>query len=135
MLLLQLRFAMRARPALPFRLLGENSHRKIMKWFVVFCGVAVCALFTSQAWPQEKQELRLVQTIPLPAVHGRLDHMGVDLEQKRLFVAAVDNQTLEVLDLNRGRILKSLGGFKDTQDALFLGGNFNRCAFGTAKAR
>jgi hypothetical protein len=26
-----------------------------------------------------------VQTIPLPGVTGRLDHMGVDMEKKRLF--------------------------------------------------
>jgi hypothetical protein len=75
---------------------------------------------------QEKQTLRLVQTIPLPNVKGRLDHMGVDLEQRRLFVAAVSNNSLEVIDLTGGRVLKSLSGFKDTQDALFLGGNFNK---------
>jgi hypothetical protein len=37
-----------------------------------------------QICAQEKQALRLVQTIPLPGVSGRLDHMGVDLEKKRL---------------------------------------------------
>jgi hypothetical protein len=75
---------------------------------------------------QENQALRLVQTIPLPGVKGRLDHMGVDLEKKRLFVAAVANNTLEVVDLIGGKVLNSLAGFKDTQDALFLGGDFNK---------
>jgi hypothetical protein len=51
---------------------------------------------------------------------------GIDLEQKRLFVAAVDNNTLEVVDLTDGKVIKSLAGFKDTQDALFLGGDFNK---------
>jgi hypothetical protein len=73
-----------------------------------------------------KAALRLVQTIPLPGVKGRLDHIGVDLEKKRLFVAAVANNTLEVLDLTNGKVLNSLAGFKDTQDALFLGGDFNK---------
>jgi hypothetical protein len=67
-----------------------------------------------------------VQTIPLPGVKGRLDHMAVDLEKKRLFVAAVDNGTLEVLDLGAGRAINSIAGMKDTQDALFLGGDFNK---------
>jgi hypothetical protein len=75
---------------------------------------------------KEKQALKLVQTISLPGVVGRLDHMGVDLEQKRLFVAAVDNNTIEVVDLTAGNVIKSLQGFKDTQDALFLGGDFNK---------
>jgi hypothetical protein len=97
-----------------------------MRWPITFCGIAVCALFAIQAYAQEKQTLRLVQTIPLPGVKGRLDHMGVDVEQKRLFLAAVDNHTLEVIDLTAGTTLKSLAGFKDTQDAVFLGGNFNK---------
>jgi hypothetical protein len=41
-------------------------------------------------------------------------------------VAAVANNTLEVVDLTGGKVINSLGGFKDTQDALFLGGDFNK---------
>jgi hypothetical protein len=98
-------------------------------------GVHFVGLFTAwivQAFaqetssPQETQTLRLVQTIQLPGVVGRLDHMGVDLGQKRLFVAAVDNNTLEIVDLAAAKTIKSLQGFKDTQDALFLGGDFNK---------
>ena len=82
--------------------------------------------FAAPASAQEKQALKLVQTIPLPGVRGRLDHMGVDLEKKRLFVAASDNNTLEVVDLTAGKVTKSLAGFQDTQDAVFLGGDFNK---------
>ena len=88
--------------------------------------IAIFACFAIRISAQEKEALRLVQTIPLPGVTGRLDHMGVDLEQKRLFVAAVANNTLEVVDLAAGKVTKSLTGFKDTQDALFLGGDFNK---------
>jgi hypothetical protein len=93
--------------------------------------LAVCCavLFAGSAVPtsaQEKQALRLVRTIALPEVTGRLDHMGVDLEKKRLFVAAVTNNTLEVVDLIGGKPIKSLTGIKDAQDALFLGGDFNK---------
>ena len=97
-----------------------------MTKLIAACCVAVFAGFVVQTFAQEKQTLRLVQTIPLPGVKGRLDHMGVDLEKKRLFVAAVTNNTLEVVDLNDGKVIKSLGGLKDTQDALFLGGDFNK---------
>jgi hypothetical protein len=90
------------------------------------CVIVLVAICTTRVHAEEKQALRLVQTIPLPGVTGRLDHMGVDLEKKRLFVAAVANNTLEVVDLTGGRVIKSLAGFKDTQDALFLGGDFNK---------
>jgi WD40 repeat protein len=75
---------------------------------------------------QDKPTLRLIQTIPLPGVNGRLDHMAVDLEKSRLFVAAVTYGTLEVVDLKAGKVINSLTGMKDTQDAVFLGGNFNK---------
>src|SRR5882724_9773477 len=93
---------------------------------LAICCIALLAGFAVFTSAQEKQALRLVQTIPLPGVTGRLDHMGVDLEKKRLFVAAVANNTLEVVDLTAGKVTKSLAGFKDTQDALFLGGDFNK---------
>ncbi len=97
-----------------------------MKKLFAVCCLAVIVGFAAPASAQETQGLRLVQTIPLPGVTGRLDHMGVDLENKRLFVAASGNNTLEVVDLTAGKVTKSLAGFKDTQDALFLGGDFNK---------
>src|ERR1700730_10925330 len=92
----------------------------------------MCALIAAAcsvafgACAAERPLLRLVQTIPLGSVQGRLDHMAIDSEQKRLFVAAVANGSLEVVDLNSGRVINSLTGFKDTQDVLFLGGNVNK---------
>src|SRR5258708_1088680 len=95
------------------------------KLFAV-CFITLTAGSAIQTSAQEKEGVRVVQKIPLAGVTGRLDHMGVDLEMKRLFVAAVANNTLEVVDLTGGKVIKSLAGFKDTQDALFLGGDFNK---------
>ncbi|HEV2234614.1 MAG TPA: hypothetical protein VGV68_14575, partial [Terriglobia bacterium] len=38
--------------------------------------------------------LRLVKTIPLPNVAGRVDHLSFDLKSRRLFVAALGNNTV-----------------------------------------
>jgi hypothetical protein len=97
-----------------------------MTRFLAACWTAVLAVAAVQASAQEKPALRLMRTIPMPGIAGRLDHMGVDLEKKRLFVATVTNNTLEILDLTDGKTIKSLTGMKDTQDALFLGGDFNK---------
>src|ERR1700693_5505222 len=67
-----------------------------------------------------KQPLRLVQTIPLPNVKGRLDHMDVDVKGKRLFVAGLENGTFEVVDLQAGKWVRSIPGFKKAQGALFV---------------
>ena len=44
-----------------------------------------------------------VQVIPLPGVERRIDHFAVDPAGKRLFVAALGNGTLEVLDIGAGK--------------------------------
>src|SRR5689334_10339805 len=78
--------------------------------------------YTAIAPSQEggKQPLRLVQTISLPNVKGRLDHMDVDVKGKRLFVAAVENGTVEVVDLEVGKWAHSIHGFKKPQGALYV---------------
>ncbi len=77
---------------------------------------------TRWANPQEggKQALRLVQTISLPNVKGRLDHIDVDVKGKRLFVAGLENGTLEVVDLRAGKWMRSIPGFKKPQGALYV---------------
>ena len=102
------------------------SEADLMKCLLTLCCVGLVSVPLIPAHGQDKPTLRLVQTIPLPGVSGRLDHMAVDLEKKRLFVAAVANGTLEVLDLDAGKVINSISGIKDTQDALFLGGQFNK---------
>ena len=38
--------------------------------------------------------LKLVRTIPLPGVGGRIDHMAADTQGHRLFMAALGNDTV-----------------------------------------
>jgi membrane fusion protein (multidrug efflux system) len=57
--------------------------------------------------------LHLAQTIELPDVHGGLDQMAIDVAGQRLFVAAQDNHTLEVVDLRSGTRVRSVGGFNE----------------------
>jgi hypothetical protein len=92
---------------------------------VLYC-IGLIAAPIRPAFGKDQLTLQLAQTIPLSGVSGRLDHMAVDLEKKRLFVAAVDNGTLEVVDLDAQKVIKSIPGIKDAQDALFLGGEFNK---------
>lgn len=72
------------------------------------------------AHAQGPTPLRLVQTIALPNVAGRLDHLAVDLKGERLFVAALGNNSLELLDLHAGRPIRSIGGLHEPQGVLFI---------------
>src|SRR6516164_1779377 len=66
-----------------------------------------------------EQPLRLVQTIPMPNVKGRIDHMDVDVKGQRLFVAGLENGSLEVVDLRAGKWVLSIPGFKETQGVAY----------------
>ena len=59
--------------------------------------------------------LAQVGSIELPRVEGRIDHLGFDAANQRLFVAALGNNTVEVLDLKSGTHVKSLPGFREPQ--------------------
>ena len=56
--------------------------------------------------------LALVATIPMPDVRGRIDHLDVDVTAHRLFIAALGNNTVEVLDIGANRHSKSIPGEK-----------------------
>ena len=49
--------------------------------------------------PATHEPLILVRTIELPGVDGRIDHLAVDSPTQRLYVAALGNNTVEVVDL------------------------------------
>src|SRR5712691_10390327 len=63
--------------------------------------------------------LRLVQTIPL-TVEGRLDHLYADVKGMRLFVAALGNNSVEVIDLRAGKRVMSLTGIQKPQGVWYV---------------
>ncbi|HWP48672.1 MAG TPA: hypothetical protein VNM22_16065 [Candidatus Limnocylindrales bacterium] len=69
---------------------------------------------------QNPPPLQLVQTIPLPHVEGRIDHLDVDLTGQRLFIAALGNNTLEILDLRAGKPAHSITGLYEPQGVTFI---------------
>ncbi len=66
--------------------------------------------------------LTLERTIPLGEVRGRIDHMAVDLARERLFVAELGNGSLGVVDLDKGGVLKRVGGLKEPQGVAYVPG-------------
>ena len=90
-----------------------------MKMFSVVT-LIVLASWSTPAYAQDHAPLRLVQTIPMPNVKGRIDHMDVDVKGNRLFAAGLENGSLEVVDLHAGKWSKSIPGFKKTQGVAYV---------------
>ena len=72
------------------------------------------------AWGQASKPLRLEKSIELPDVQGRIDHLSIDVKGHRLFVSALGNNTLEVLDVNTGKRVKTIGELKEPQGVLYV---------------
>jgi DNA-binding beta-propeller fold protein YncE len=67
----------------------------------------------------ESSTLELIQTIPLKGASGRLDHAAIDAEHARLFVANLSNNSLDVVDLKGGKVLKQIPGQRKIQGVAY----------------
>lgn len=65
--------------------------------------------------------LELVDTINLPSVKGRIDHLDADAANHRIFVAALGDDTVQVID-TRDRARGTLRGFAKPQGIAWLPG-------------
>lgn len=59
--------------------------------------------------------LQLEEKIPLGKVEGRIDHLAVDLDRQRLFVAEFGNNSIAVVDLKTRTLFKRLTGLNQPQ--------------------
>ena len=89
-------------------------------WLTTVVFLIGCGTRLTNSQEAEKQPLHLVRTIPLPNIIGRLDHMDVDVKGKRLFVAGLENGSLEVIDLQAGKWVGTIPGFKKSQGVLYV---------------
>src|SRR5712692_9112517 len=87
----------------------------------LFSALFICpGLFVSANAQDATAPLTLDKTIPLEKVEGRIDHMAADISGQRLFVTALGNNTVEVLDLKAGKIIQSLPDFAEPQGIAYV---------------
>lgn len=92
---------------------------------LLICGLGMLAVMRCTAQDtlptDESAPLVLVRIIPMPGVEGRFDHMAVDNKNGRVFASVYGNDSVEVLDTQRGRRVQSLhDGFAKPQMALYI---------------
>src|SRR3989442_12583266 len=95
--------------------------RLLLSWIV---GLLLAPVLSVHSFivGQAKSPFKLIQKVPMPKVKGRLDHFGVDLEGRRLFVAALGEaqNTVEVIDLKTGKRGFSIPGQSKTQGVFYF---------------
>jgi DNA-binding beta-propeller fold protein YncE len=67
----------------------------------------------------EPKTLKLEKTVALEGVVGRYDHMALDAKGDRLLVANLSNDSLDVIDLKAGKLVKQVPGQKKIQGVAY----------------
>src|ERR1041385_7080514 len=79
--------------------------------------IIACAVVS---WAQAAQPLRMEKSIEMPDVQGRIDHLSIDVRGQRLFVSALGNNTLEVINVKSGKRVKTISSLKESQGVLYV---------------
>jgi len=80
------------------------------------CLAAAIVLGSAAAHPSAQPvPLTSKSAIALPKVEGRIDHLAYDSARARLFVAALGNNSVEVVDTATGSFITSIPGFHEPQ--------------------
>src|ERR1700730_19066005 len=80
----------------------------LMIWLAISLMVAGRATGQEAPSNDEFAPIVLVRIIPMADVEGRFDHMAVDNRSGRVFAAVYGNDSVEVLDVQRGKRIHSI---------------------------
>jgi YVTN family beta-propeller protein len=81
----------------------------------------LAVLVTRWAAPaSESTALRLVATIPMEGVEGRIDHMTASRDGRRLFVAALGSDRVLRIDIGAAKVTATISGVREPQGVCYL---------------
>jgi len=93
-----------------------------MQRYVLLALVSIVPIcFTAcQAQEYGKQFLPLEKEIVLPNVQGRIDHIDINIKDQIAYMAALGNNTLEIVDLKSGKVSGSIKGLDEPQGVAYI---------------
>jgi YVTN family beta-propeller protein len=74
---------------------------------------------TGAALHAADRPLIVLSRIPLGHVAGRIDHLAIDLNRNRLFVAELGNNSVGVIDLASQKVVKRITGLREPQGIVY----------------
>ncbi len=97
--------------------------------------IVAASLILTFSLAQAADPLELMQTVKLEGKAGKLDHLAVDVNGERLFVANKPNNTLDVIDLKTGKLIKQIAdqgkvsgvAYSEDLDLVFVGNGSGTC--------
>lgn len=67
-----------------------------------------------------RQFLTLEKEIALPDVKGRIDHIDINVKNQIAYIAALGNNTLEIVDLKSDKVTGSIKGLNEPQGVAYI---------------
>jgi len=95
-----------------------RAMRQLIRIVVGLTALALASASIGQ--PATEKSLQLEAKIPLGNVAGRIDHMAIDLERHRLFVAELGNDSVGVVDLDGKKVVHRISGLKEPQGVAYI---------------
>ncbi len=94
------------------------NHLKI--YFIAITLFSFC-LQGCQAQPAaQSKTLELISSIDLPGVSGRIDHLAFDPISQHIFLAALGNNSVEVVDLKNNKPIYSIQNLREPQGIAYI---------------
>ncbi len=83
---------------------------------VLFIGLNGCKGQSQSA----NKSIQLMATVTMPNVSGRIDHIAFDNKHQILFVAALGNNTIEVVDLKSRKVIHTIKNLDEPQGIVYI---------------
>jgi len=95
---------------------------KQLKPLVYILFVYGMGLHSCSAQPAvENTSLQLVGSVLLPGVKGRIDHLAYNSRYGRVYIAALGNNSVEVVDIKWGKLVHGIKELQEPQGIVFIG--------------
>jgi WD40 repeat protein len=82
--------------------------------------ICVCFFFNGCNAQPQTNSLKLIASITLPDVSGRIDHLSFDSKHQLIFVAALGNNSVEAVHLKSKKVVHTIKNLHEPQGVIFI---------------
>jgi hypothetical protein len=91
------------------------------KYLIILIGLLLALMMSCHGQAVSgKQYLQLEKEIAMPGVMGRIDHIDINIKSQIAYLAALGNNTIEVVDLKAGKIAGTISGLDEPQGVAYI---------------
>jgi DNA-binding beta-propeller fold protein YncE len=91
-----------------------------IKTSILFICLCICFESCKSQKPFGTDHLVLEQSIALPNVQGRIDHLDVNIKGQLVYIAALGNNSLEAVDIRNGKRVHTINDLDEPQGVAYI---------------